>query len=213
MSIAQDFADNAGNEAWIVDFFDRHIAMVVYGLQQNEKGVYPINVYDGWRNGGFDMGYQGRSYGGGALPIVSLGNEGKSSDTFDAYRCPYEKNAAAHAHLKDAADYMFSAKMDGCSFGIGMPSSTGSVYVAHANRGGDGEAQLAQLRGHTKMQGNLQQCSFDPANYRFTLEDASSSMATTFGLHVDGAWKFYSQVILVDVIGRKLTHYGVVPIA
>ncbi len=46
MSIARDFVDNAGKEAWIIDFFDRHIVMVVYGPKQNEEGVHPINADD-----------------------------------------------------------------------------------------------------------------------------------------------------------------------
>lgn len=211
MTIPQDFAGNAGDEAWITNFFTQNIVMVAYTLGSNTKGVHQMGAYNGWTTGGYDLQYQGRSGAGGTIPIVTLANEPGLLDTFPAYWCPFEQNNAPHAHLKTAASYMFTAKMDGCSFGIGIPAGNGSVYVAHANQGGDGHAQLAQLKGHAKFPGGVPQATFGPGSYRFRL-DTVSSMATTFGLLVGTQWKFYSQVILVDINQKILTHYGLVPI-
>ncbi|HLZ06972.1 MAG TPA: hypothetical protein VKT80_00125, partial [Chloroflexota bacterium] len=54
-------------------------------------------------------------------------------DRFEAYWCPYEDEKVRAVTLGGAADLMFTAKMTGCSFGVGIPAQDGSVRVAHAN--------------------------------------------------------------------------------
>lgn len=52
---------------------------------------------------------------------------------FDAYWCPYKQDEVHAVTLSGEADRMFTATMNGCSFGVGIPSLDGAVRVAHAN--------------------------------------------------------------------------------
>jgi hypothetical protein len=212
MTIAQDFVTHAGDEDWIKNFFATHIVMTSYGSARNTKGIHMMGVVDGWTTGGMNLNYAGRTSTGGVLPVVTVANESTMVDTFASYWCPYAKNNAPHVHLKSGASWMFTAKMDGCSFGIGIPSGTGSVYVAHANQGGKGDEQLTMLQGHTKFAGGLSGNSYGPANYRYIVSGTASTMATTFGIRVGTTWKFYSQVTLVDRGAKTLTWTGLLPV-
>ncbi len=52
---------------------------------------------------------------------------------FNAYWCPYHSDSVNRVTLSGAADRMFTATMNGCSFGVGVAAPDGSVRVAHAN--------------------------------------------------------------------------------
>ena len=53
--------------------------------------------------------------------------------SFNAYWCPYNEDDVRWIAVADMADYMFTPKMTGCSFGVGIPAADGTVCVAHAN--------------------------------------------------------------------------------
>src|SRR5262245_48950295 len=68
-------------------------------------------------------GYRGlKKYRNGDLvevPVFLLQLAGEGERALTAYWCPYEQNQLRQVQLSNLADYMFTAKMDGCSFGIG----------------------------------------------------------------------------------------------
>ena len=59
---------------------------------------------------------------------------------FMGYWCPYDIDRTSYVTLSGAADYMFTATMDGCSFGVGTPSKDGTVTVSHSNSAKDDTA-------------------------------------------------------------------------
>jgi hypothetical protein len=80
---------------------------------------------------------------------------GTEKDSFEAYWCPYESEHVHAITLAAEADYMFTAKMDGCSFGVGMPALDKSVRVAHANlQGTDALNLIVQAMANELMKGD-----------------------------------------------------------
>lgn len=120
-------------------------------------------------------------------------------DIFMGYWCPYEINKTRYVTLSGAADFMFTATMDGCSFGIGTAASDGTVTVSHSNSAQDDtatshkpmiEAQKRKLRsllgGKSKV--------FDPGDYRSrgVFNKKADVSAMTFGVRDGKKWKFYA---------------------
>jgi hypothetical protein len=243
MTISNDFRDNAGVEEWAVKFFKEHIVVVAYTVQANSKPVNNKGIRDLRAVAGFNpSGMPGQAWTGWddkgkEMEVVTLHNNLSNNDTFSAYWCPYKQANAPHVMLGSKASYMFTAKMDGCTFGIGHALANGDVYVAHANQNGDGAGQLAQLRGHAKFSNNPNmgghragqtpptpgvRADFGPASYRADKRDNSghvlaTSMATTFGVRAENGgnieWKFYSQIYWWDLVRHKLKFESLVPIA
>src|SRR5262245_29002349 len=56
-----------------------------------------------------------------------------------AYWCPYHADQTLSAFLKQEARFMFTAVMNGCSFGIGSATNNGSRMVYHANKAATGQ--------------------------------------------------------------------------
>ena len=212
MTMAQDFVANAGDEGWITTFFTNHIVAVVYSQSQNNPGVHNMGLVDGWTTGGLNIGYTGRTDTGANMPVVSVANEPGFGDTFPSYWCPYQANQAPHAYLRNAAPYMFTAKMDGCSFGIGGASPNGSVRVSHCNVAGKGKEQLTMLENFFSTRTRGLRTTFGRSSYRFPVGNTASTMATTFGIRVGNDWKFYSQVYAVDIIAKTLTFMALIPV-
>ena len=65
--------------------------------------------------------------------VYSITKAGKSGESFKSYWCPYSDDHVHSVTLGSESNLMLTAKMDGCSFGIGIPASDGSVMVAHSN--------------------------------------------------------------------------------
>lgn len=74
----------------------------------------------------------GQLANGTTCPVYEM-HQGSGKDSFKAYWCPYEDDKVRSVTLSGEADMMFTAKMTGCSFGVGIPGSDGSVRVAHSN--------------------------------------------------------------------------------
>ena len=64
-----------------------------------------------------------------ARPASGGGGEG----IMEIYWCPYQDDTIQSTVVGNEANVMFTAPMNGCSFGVGSPSSDGSRYVAHIN--------------------------------------------------------------------------------
>lgn len=136
------------------------------------------------------------------------------ADKFDAYWCPYANDQVNAITVADEAAYLFTAKMDGCSFGVGMAGPDGAVRVAHANttnsKALDDIVQqiiaagvkdpakanaLAMAKFRTKSSEQMEQLTgaiggmstaVGPLDY-----SAVGLMSTTFGVRVKGEWNFY----------------------
>ncbi|OUS06208.1 hypothetical protein A9Q81_03480 [Gammaproteobacteria bacterium 42_54_T18] len=148
-----------------------------------------------------------------------------------AYWCPYNADQVHAVTLGSDADFMFTATMNGCSFGIGSPSPDGAVRVAHANTT-EHEAIAKVDKGYAKLNINSPNFSKSAAAIGFrhsamkqqlqltqlksllakggkTMSNHLSSAAygacdniTTFGIRDSGVWKFYFQGrIKSDIVG------------
>ncbi len=127
---------------------------------------------------------------------------------FMGYWCPYEIDRTSYVTLSGAADYMFTATMDGCSFGIGMQSKDGTVTVSHSNSAKDDTptshkpmaiAQKISLRSLLGGKSKI----FQPSDYRtrgFFKKKADVS-AMTFGVRSGKSWRFYSHRFRKDYAG------------
>jgi hypothetical protein len=87
---------------------------------------------------------------------------------------------------------MLTAQMDGCSFGIGSPSSSG-VYVYHSNRSDQPASQEAtQTEDLTGKLGGASRI-FSPSNY--IMERGERVLAATMvGTRSGNNWRFFAQV-------------------
>lgn len=61
------------------------------------------------------------------------GNGGNVEGIMEIYWCPYQDDTIQSTTVGNAANIMFTAPMNGCSFGVGSPAEDGSRYVAHIN--------------------------------------------------------------------------------
>jgi hypothetical protein len=171
--------------------------------------------------------------GGTALKgVVMLEHvENEEDGGLECYWVSYEETKSKRCMLGTEADYMFTAAMDGCSFGVGSPTSDGHVLVGHANAADVGEraAEQAKSRGleaalasawARAVQAGAQRrmlrkkmprppTVFGPSGYKFIdhlgidEEDAPNwtSGATVFGVREEGVWKFYAQRRAHRIVG------------
>jgi len=121
---------------------------------------------------------------------------------FKGYFCPYRQNDTLGTVISNKADVMFTAAMDGCSLGIGSPTSGGARMIYHSNTANLGSQSDPHAQG--KAQGTTLSLMFGasgvdrvwaPKDYRFEMGQGILR-STTFGVRNTGtgAWNFYSQV-------------------
>jgi hypothetical protein len=86
------------------------------------------------------------------VKVYSL-NDAKpeENDILRAYWCPYKNNNCLGDMVGNDSRYMFTATMNGCSFGIGSAAPDGSRLVYHVNLGGGG----ANVRDKRAVEGSL----------------------------------------------------------
>jgi hypothetical protein len=126
----------------------------------------------------------------------------QQGEDFEAYWCHYEPGETHYTFLGTAAPLMFTATMNGCSFGIGMPNGSGQVLVGHSNLSGANEsgqnAQLASaIKDGTVLTGTFYRGKEtkgpDPVSgFPSTLQSLND--ATTFGVYKNGEWSFYTMI-------------------
>lgn len=155
-------------------------------------------------------GAQGKQ-AGRDLPVYILtkwSNAYPADQGFFAYWCPYNQNETLSCNLGNGARYMFTATMDGCSFGIGSQVG-GGCRVAHANEGRHGgnlnQAGLSEaasreqqrLTQRNSLWAKLESSQIDiiqPRDYMLDIDGAFALKSTTFGIHDLGRpWSFYTQ--------------------
>ena len=194
MSASQDFKDDP------LDFMNNNVVIVRYGMgatklkdRANFVGhtivgkavtltLTPYNNYTGYLH---DM----------RIPVykLELGHQAGVDDQIFAYWCPYSDDKTYGVVLKDVADYMFTAEMDGCSFGVGSRGRDGSRLVYHANVHGS-DRQDQQDKQHSDLANvNASHMILHPTAYR-TLGAGLGYRVTTFGLRLKNKWQFHYQV-------------------
>ena len=148
---------------------------------------------------------------GAAIPVntvIPAPGAAAAADTFQAYWCPYAQNQTLTCQLGNAALFMITDVMDGCSFGVGTQAG-GACMVSHSNAGGAGaavdnagfgvdQARRAQAAVQAdKIKDVLHEYTpavIAPASYMADADGARVLKSTTFGIHaVGGAWSFYTQ--------------------
>jgi len=216
MLTAADFTNNAQNEPAILGLFSNNIVMISYAEPQNTAGVHSLSVVPGFNN---NNAWIGKNSAGQIIDVNTVKNFPPAGGaTFQSYWCPYESNNCKLAWLGTQANYMFTAKMDGCTFAVGSSAPSGERMVAHANVGGKGGEQLNLIRGKIAFRNDKNMKTLAPSAYYYGgRDDTTNTMwkiqATTFGIRLaDGTWKFYSQTIKYNASQKTMELIAVVPI-
>ena len=130
------------------------------------------------------------------------------TDVFMAYWCPYTNQQTRYTTLTNLAEYMFTATMDGCSFGIGSRTPDGTCLVSHSNQNQfetpDSKDEMISkqkgaLRGLLGSKAKL----FQPKDYRSvgTFKKTHGVSAATFGICDNNKWKFYAHRFIKNYNG------------
>jgi hypothetical protein len=162
------------------------------------------------------------------LEFLTQAEAGNRNDAFETYWVPYRENCPGTLTiLGNDARFMFTARMSGCSFGLGSYTAGGVVGAAHVNAmtvgiataGSDlvkmeaqKKAQRTYLASHgtTNAANALVRRVISYDNYMLDTQgnlDIGMS-STTFGVHqIGGDWRFYT--LRYRGVGLNVTHSGV----
>jgi len=125
---------------------------------------------------------------------------------FPAYICPYRDNETHSLTVRTDARVMFTGEMDGCTFGIGMPNTSGHVRVAHSNAQNLAQgthwnpnfAPQRQAQTQNVTAQNAGDFRVEPDRYRVNAPDGTEFKAVVIGLSDGRNWRFYYQHQQVD---------------
>ena len=130
--------------------------------------------------------------------------EAAPADTALVYWVRYKENNHTFTTIGTRSRTIFTAKMDGCSFGLGSVNPDGSCIAGHANRVSVGRAEGFQAQSASQsadLAGQGMNLQINPSTYRSARMDEHgvqvgwTDQGTTFGLRSDMAWKIYTQRI------------------
>ncbi len=158
---------------------------------------------------------------GGAFYLRKAADSVADTEKRTIFFVPYAQNKLCGTILGNQAQWVFTATMDGCSFGIGSQPGDGTVMVVHANASrsaGGGGGRDQQVR----MQARLLESTFSvrqdalsgvigPSSYMVEPGGQDSVgtnrlRSTTFGRRVHGRWQFYTLRYRVSG-GAMAPHY------
>ena len=189
MSDAQDFADNP------YTFMEQKIVEVPGDISTTLKGQTIADFYiTKGSNGLFELHTTVNS-------ITQV-----TEPTVRAYWCPYVKDADGKVMAEDQALYLFTAKMDGCSFGVGMPNKDKDVWVCHSNRTKKGfertpESSRTNINKVSAKQTEIQKKKLEAVLGKKKITYAlhtkvTGNRATVLGVRTEAGWAFYYQSYL-----------------
>jgi len=126
------------------------------------------------------------------VPIYSLVPTGRGgTGMVEVYWCPYKDNTLCNTTVGNAANLMFTAGMNGCTFGIGSATPDGTRRVAHINLKTQQNMREKQrfMMGQLKYDDGL----VDPDIYM--LEGNDPVIVTVVGVRnpKTSQWAFYYQ--------------------
>lgn len=178
---------------------------------------------------------QGRTYDGNTCGKYKM-VLGAGANAISAYWCPYADDEVNALTLTGESHLMFTAKMNGCSFGIGIPAGDGAVRVAHANIStNDRLDQLLQdsfaesVKGKNADPKTLDRIASARLQLRTSLQRDQlgggsgvgalstalepnlyrNMSTTTFGVRTGTVWKFYFQIY--QTVGTDIQLFGCFP--
>ncbi|SDD66072.1 hypothetical protein [Rhodospira trueperi] len=216
MTAAQQFKEDP------IEFMENNVVLVRCGYGTEWKktlskhfgssligGVMTLTLKAVGRN--YDKtAYHGRY--GYRVPLYMLVN-GRNADRNEqiaAYWCPYEDNKTFGVMLGNAAKYMFTAEMSGCSLGLGSPCQDGSILVYHSNvKSATGNQSSAQMTELAKV--GATQKVLTPGEYRSTEFGQDAINITPFGVREKSKWKLHYQMYKYTA-GNKISLMGVKPV-
>ena len=189
-----------------IDFMNKNLVIVNYnslGKTQQDAGVQTMCLVKSAKKAkqhGVELDIYSLTRHSSRLPSKDV------EAIFDAYWCPYEQNQTLHCMLGTEARYMFTATMDGCSFGVGSQNN-GVCRVAHSNEGTFGGSREgvygtngARVFQHMEQANRLQYeipnltGIIAPNAYQQDYDGEYALTATTFGIRNNtNTWEFYTQ--------------------
>ncbi len=145
------------------------------------------------------------------VPVYMARPATGGTDLFECYWCPYEDGAMKSIVVGNLANIMFTAPMDGCSFGIGSATANGERMVCHINM--KGQSNMAGKQNAILKGSKLSEGLVDPNIY---MAGGQPVHVTTFGVRdkATKSWSFYYQLATVGMgaTGRDFTLVGVMPV-
>jgi len=112
--------------------------------------------------------------------------------------------------LGDAATYMFTAEMSGCTLGLGSPNPDGSRLVFHSNLKSGGNTQRQDQMTELAKVG-VSSTTLKPSNYRNQELGPGVLQITPFGIREKGKWKLYYQIHSYQT-GSRIDLMGIKPV-
>ncbi|WP_133300366.1 hypothetical protein [Paraburkholderia lacunae] len=161
---------------------------------------------------------------GGVFALVRAGD--KDHFPLRAYYLPYMQNKTCGGVLHKSAEWMFTAAMDGCTFGAGSVTADGVCLAVHANAASAGQGGRDEQRRQQDEQiattfstlGSSKTMSIAPSNYMSDGGGGSAPAkisATTFGKRSGDKWEFFvlrftSKKAGDDQFMREYLHKGII---
>ena len=217
------------------DAFMRQNIVYATGMSSAEvltqESLFWVTLAEGWRPQPFPP-YAGvlanatLQATGADCPVYFLKNLGlcrpgtvQPPDSFLIYWVPYAQDSVVSTNIGARCHLMFTAKMDGCTFGIGNVGPGGTCVAGHANKKTIGtnfgyEAQMTGQAEGLRVRGMNQ--LIGPDTYRTPTQDAEGEQTgwqgqgTTYGIRDATRWKIYTQRIGGEAARGSLVHQGVV---
>lgn len=153
---------------------------------------------------------------GAAIPTFMARPGSGPEGIMEIYWCPYQDDTIQSTTVGNEANILFTAPMNGCSFGVGSVAADGSRRVAHINMKSQQNAWNKQdniLKG-SKLGDKI----ISPHMYMGA--DKDPVHVITFGVRnpkaksMEDRWSFYYQLTKMSVAGGALSKnlIGVFPV-
>jgi len=139
------------------------------------------------------------------------------ADVFKAYWCPYVEDSCQSITVGRDGNFMFTAVMNGCSFGVGSANGSGGRMVAHINL--KSQSNMAGKQNNILKGMRLGEALVDPGIY---MAGDKPVHVTTFGVRDENQddWRFFYQLSTIEQLPgathnstiARVTVIGVMPI-
>ena len=210
-----DYSGLNADPAMIRRFLEENVVVPAAELNKARNPGQP--EYLEFREEAFPKGRIGLNDSGPQCRYLSLirSNATTTNEALLAYICEYSVGAINYLALGNAANFCFTAGMNGCTFGIGSKAKDGTVLVSHANATGQIKAAIQQadaklgrnigvnqqlglqsehqldmiLKTHAAQPNQTGLSVMSPGMYRIDGKTA----ATTVGYRTNGEWQFCFQ--------------------
>jgi hypothetical protein len=174
-----------------VEFMQNNIVSTPEGGDVNKSGGLKFFTLDRLSSTG-----KSAERPGAAIPTY-MARPGNGPEGFmEIYWCPYQDDSIQSTTVGNTANIMFTAPMNGCSFGVGTTANDGSRRVAHIN-------MKSQLNAWNKQDAILKGSKLGDkivSPHMYMGDDKDPVHVITFGVRnaksatVEDRWNFYYQL-------------------